>query len=68
MSGQRPLALRQASAYYRLAAKAERAGNYRGAERYRAIADRRVAEHRREVERRAARAAADAAWRAKNVR
>jgi len=68
MSGQRPLALRQASAYYRLAAKAERAGNYRGAERYRAIADRFVDSNRRERERRAAKAAADAAWRAKNVR
>lgn len=46
----RPALLSQASAYYRLAAKADRAGNHTEAARYRGIADRRVAQHRRNTE------------------
>lgn len=59
MSGQRkrPLALRQASAYYRLARKAERAGNWRQAEQYRRTADRKVDENRRNAARKAEREA-----------
>jgi hypothetical protein len=41
----RPLTLRRASAYYRLASKAERAGNYTGGAHYRKIADRLVREN-----------------------
>jgi hypothetical protein len=48
----RPIRLSQASAYYRLAAKAERAGNYKQAGVYRNVANRKVAEERRERERR----------------
>ena len=51
----RPLRLRQASAYYRLAAKADRAGQHRQGDHYRGVADRLVAEHRRETEARKAR-------------
>lgn len=50
MTRKRPALLSQASAYYRNAAKAERAGNYHEADRFRGIADRKVAEHRRGVE------------------
>jgi hypothetical protein len=45
-----PALLASARAYYRLAAKAEKAGNYREAGRYRGLADRKVREHRRGVE------------------
>ncbi len=47
----RPLLLRQASAYFRLAAKAERAGHYTKAEHYRGIAERKVTENQRNVAR-----------------
>ena len=47
----RPLKLRRASAYYRLAAKATRAGNYVQARHYRGLADRLVDENRRDTER-----------------
>lgn len=53
---QRPFKLRQASAYYRLAAKADRAGDYCTGRHYRAIADRRVAENQRDVAERKRRA------------
>lgn len=43
--------LKSARAYYRLAAKADRAGQSRQAEGYRKVADRKVAEDRRERER-----------------
>ena len=46
----RPLLLRQASAYYRLAAKATKAGQYKQAEFYRGVADRKVAQNRRDRE------------------
>lgn len=52
---QRPLKLRRASSYYRLAAKAERMGLYRDADRYRKMADRLVDENRRDRERAAKR-------------
>lgn len=55
MSRKRPFRLRQASAYYRLAAKADRAGQYRQGTHYRGIADRLVDRERREREARAAR-------------
>jgi hypothetical protein len=42
--------LASASAYYRLAAKAGRAGNYVAAEHYTKIADRKIAEHNRQKE------------------
>ena len=51
MTKPRPLKLRRASAYYRLAAKAERASNYRQASIYRDIADRLVESNRRDTER-----------------
>lgn len=43
---QRPLHLRQASAYCRNAAKAEKAGNFSKAAQFRPIADRKVEEDR----------------------
>jgi hypothetical protein len=42
--------LRQASAYFRLAAKARRAANWSQAEHYQGIADRLVNENRRDRE------------------
>jgi hypothetical protein len=57
MTAQRPLRLRQASAYFRLAAKADRAGNDVQARHYRDVAERLVATERRERERRQARGA-----------
>jgi hypothetical protein len=60
-----PLKVRRATAYRRLAAKARRAGAWHDVERYDRLADRLMSEHRREVEDRAARAAANAAWRAR---
>lgn len=44
----RPQKLSQASAYYRLAAKADRAGQSTQAAHYRRIADRFVVEHQRQ--------------------
>jgi hypothetical protein len=55
---QRPLKLRRASAYFRLAAKADRAGNYIQARQYRDIADRLVESNRRDQEALARRRAA----------
>ena len=57
MTAQRPLRLRQASAYFRLAAKADRAGNAVQARHYRDVADRLVAQERRDREARRARGA-----------
>lgn len=45
-----PALLAQARAYYRLAAKAERAGQYQQADTYRRLADQRVERNRRNVE------------------
>lgn len=42
--------LSSASAYYRLAAKARRAGNYQQAKHYEGVADRKMAEYRRNQE------------------
>jgi hypothetical protein len=44
----RPLMLRRASAYYRLAAKAMKAGEWASASHYGKLADRLVAENRRQ--------------------
>jgi hypothetical protein len=57
VSAQRPLRLRQASAYFRLAAKADRAGNDVQARHYRGVAERLVDQERRDRERRRARGA-----------
>lgn len=46
----RPLRLRQASAYFRLAAKADRARQYPQAKLYRELAERLVAQNRRETD------------------
>ncbi len=46
----RPVLLSQASAYFRLAAKADRAGQFTQGEHYRAVAERKVAQHRRMIE------------------
>ncbi len=46
----RPSRLSRASAYFRLAAKAERNGKYHQGETYRKMAERLVAEHRRQKE------------------
>jgi hypothetical protein len=46
----RPALLAQASAYFRLAAKADRAGNHAQGARYRKIADGKVAQHRRNTD------------------
>lgn len=59
-----PLKVRRATAYRRLAAKARRAGAWSDVDRYDRLADRLMSEHRREVADRAARVAANAAWRA----
>jgi hypothetical protein len=50
MTRKQPALLAQARAYYRLAVKAERAGQYRLRDHYRSLADQRVARHRRNVE------------------
>lgn len=42
--------LSQASAYFRLAAKSERAGQHTQAAHYRGIAERKVAQHRRNTD------------------
>lgn len=65
MSNRRPARLNSARAYYRLAAKAARAGQYRQSERYTRVADRLVADQRHHTEARKQREAADAAFRAK---
>lgn len=62
----RPHKLAQASAYFRLAAKADRAGQYKQGEHYRDRAEHLVAQERREREARKARAAAEAAWRSRS--
>jgi hypothetical protein len=46
----RPAKLASASAYFRIAAKFERSGNFAQALHYRGVADRLVAAHRRDVE------------------
>jgi hypothetical protein len=46
----RPAKLASASAYYRLAAKADRAGQGKQAEHWRGVADRLVSSHRRDRE------------------
>lgn len=65
MSAKRSARLNSARAYYRLAAKAERAGQSKQAEHYRDVANRLVDQDRRDREYRAERAAAQAAWRTK---
>lgn len=47
----RPLKLRRASAYFRLAEKSRRAGEYKAADRYRDMANRLVDQNRRDAER-----------------
>jgi hypothetical protein len=54
---QRSLRLRRASAYFRLAAKADRAGQHRQGDHWRGVANRLVEENRREVEARRRRSA-----------
>jgi hypothetical protein len=68
MSARRNPKTNSARAYYRLAAKFDRAGNRRQAEHYRKVADRLTDEVRRDREHRAERVAAEAAWRAKQVK
>jgi hypothetical protein len=68
MSARRNPKTNSARAYYRIAAKFQRAGNYKQAEHYRKVADRLTDEVRRDREHRAERAAAEAAWRAKQVK
>ena len=62
MTKQRPLRLRQASAHFRLAAKFDRAGQHASAIHHRKVADRYVAEERRNRERRQAEIAARKSW------
>lgn len=62
MAAKRPHKLIQASAYFRVAAKFDRARQYKQAEHYRNIAERLVRENRAEAEARRAREAADKAW------
>lgn len=50
MTGKRPMKLRQASSYFRLAAKADRARQSAQAARYRDRAERLVRENRRDQE------------------
>lgn len=50
MTKQRPWKLRQASSYFRLAAKADRAGQHKQAEFYRDRAERLVRENQRDKE------------------
>lgn len=58
----RPYLLNQASAYYRVAAKAHRAGRYTEAEYYRRLADRMVERNRAQQASTKARDAARAAY------
>ena len=65
MTARRNPKTNSARAYYRIAAKFQRAGQHQQAEHYRKVADRLTDQVRRDREHRAERAAAQAAWRAK---